>query len=110
MSKGNEGIPRTAEEAGKLTSRDAPKVEAGSADPDFRSMQRGQLHERVDRDFRSHRPTTAGAEGMRVIGEGFRQLSHLLVDVVPPGRELSTALTKLEEASFHTNAGIARHG
>lgn len=33
-----------------------------------------------------------------------------LIEIVPEGRELSLALTKLEEAMFWANAGIAREG
>jgi hypothetical protein len=37
------------------------------------------------------------------------ELSVKLTELVPPGRELSTVLTKIEEAGFWANAGIARH-
>lgn len=72
------------------------------------------LHARVENDLRNHPPTG------RVMGlptgdimdgatERFVDLAHWLIEHVPEGRELSTALTKLEECSMHTKAGMARH-
>lgn len=37
-------------------------------------------------------------------------LAILIVRHVPAGREQSSALTKVEEAIFWANAGVARHG
>lgn len=37
------------------------------------------------------------------------QLAAELCDVVPPGRELSLAITALEETMMWANAGIARN-
>lgn len=36
------------------------------------------------------------------------RLALFITHVIPPGRELATALTKLEEAMFWANAGLAR--
>lgn len=45
--------------------------------------------------------------------EAVRELCHnLAVDIhrlVPPGREQAVAITKIEEAMFWANAGIARN-
>lgn len=42
------------------------------------------------------------------IREKAKELALLIADTVPAGREQSTALTRLEEAVMHANAGIAR--
>jgi hypothetical protein len=44
-------------------------------------------------------------EGIREVGLSF---ARLIVDFVPDCRERALALTKLEEAIMHANAGIAR--
>lgn len=68
------------------------------------------LHGRVENDFRNHPPVGSGvAERMDDATEKFVDLAHWIVDNVPPGREQSTALTKLEECSMHSKAGIARN-
>lgn len=68
------------------------------------------LHARIENDFRYHTPTREKTEGFEEMRTRARHLAHSLVEIVPPGRELSTALTKLEEVIFHANAGLARHG
>lgn len=68
------------------------------------------LHERVENDLRNHPPTRPQvATVMDEATERFVDLAHWLVDNIPPGRERSTALTKLEECSMMTKAGIARN-
>ena len=42
--------------------------------------------------------------------DAFKKMALAVNALVPDGREKSLALTKLEEAMFHTNAGISRHG
>lgn len=43
------------------------------------------------------------------IREEIRYVAKTVLRVVPPGREQSLAITKLEEAMFWANAGIARN-
>lgn len=68
------------------------------------------LHARVENDFTNHPPTTdTVAAIMDEATACFITLAHWLIDHVPAGRELSMALTKLEECSMMTKAGIARN-
>lgn len=59
--------------------------------------------------FTYHPPRT---EARRVahewVRDQFEELAHLINAKVPDGREKSLAITKLEEAMFWSNAGIAR--
>jgi hypothetical protein len=69
-----------------------------------------QLRERVESDFTYHPPRPGQPELYTFVRDAAKQLAVLLIDAVPEGRELSTALTRLEECVMHANAGIARHG
>ena len=71
---------------------------------------KSRLHDRIDRDFRYHAPKPEQVETYNWIRDQAREFAQTLVDNVPEGRELSTALTRLEEAVMHANAGIARGG
>lgn len=68
------------------------------------------LRAHIDNDFMYHQPKPGQPEKYNVIRNTARLFAHLLVDSCPVSRELSTALTKLEECVMHANAGIARHG
>ena len=73
------------------------------------------LHDRIDSDFRYHPPKDGQAGQQQAelyveLRDMAGALAHRMASVVPEGRELSTALTKLEEAVMWANAGIARHG
>ena len=52
--------------------------------------------------------TEAKASQHQDIREIMADTAMYLVDAVPPSRELSLALTKLEEAAFWANAAVAR--
>lgn len=67
------------------------------------------LQKRIERDFRYHSPTESMVSDMQILREQARLLAHTINTSVPDGREKSTALTKLEEAIMHANAGIARN-
>ena len=67
-----------------------------------------QLQARIENDFTYHAPTPDQIEDMVKLRDAARLLAHLVNQAVPDGREKSTALTKLEEVIFHSNAGIAR--
>ena len=68
------------------------------------------IRSRIVRDFSYHAPLTAEVvdrhERVRSI---CRTAALQLAETVPPGRELSQAVSKLEEAMMHGNAGIARN-
>lgn len=68
------------------------------------------LRQRIESDFRYHAPREAQPAKYEALRDKARELAQLMVDLVPEGRELATALTRLEEATMHANAGIARHG
>lgn len=69
------------------------------------------LRKRIDNDFTYHEPDAAEDVAFY---EEYRKRTHelalFLEEHVSNGRELSLALTKLEEAVFWGNAARARHG
>lgn len=67
------------------------------------------LHEEIERvRFQSHSVTSDAAEEMGRIRYDLQFAASMIALRVPPGREQALALTKLEEAMFWANAGIAR--
>jgi len=73
------------------------------------SSARVRLRERVDNDFVYHAPTEGMPEIYAVIREHGRVLARALINTVPVSRELSTALTRLDEVIFWANAALARN-
>lgn len=63
----------------------------------------------LDNRFRFHPATDVTGPLHEMARERCLELAEWLVATVPPGRELSTAVTKLEEVMMWANAGIARH-
>lgn len=66
------------------------------------------LLERIEDDFTYHAPNGDTAEKYIKIRQGSKMLAKVIVELCPHGRERSTALTKLEEATMWANAAIAR--
>lgn len=66
------------------------------------------IRKRIENDFTYHRPPASVADHFVAIRDKARELAHIIVELTPPGREQSSALTRLEEAVMHANAGIAR--
>ena len=72
-------------------------------------MQRNDsLTERINNDFTYHCPPPEIAVNFVTLREKDKELAFLIADLVPSGREQSSALTNLEQATMHANAGIAR--
>lgn len=66
------------------------------------------LQARIKNDFVYHAPKPGQPETYAYIRDQAKQLALELTELCPLGRELSTALTKLEEVVFWANASIAR--
>lgn len=62
----------------------------------------------LENRFTYHAPKPGQPEIYTKLRDTARMYAYLIKDVVPAGREQSLALTKLEEAVFWANAGIAR--
>lgn len=63
----------------------------------------------LNRRFDFHPATTPErGEQHELVRAAVKTAAAALIDLVPAGRELATALTKLEEAMFWGNAGVAR--
>jgi hypothetical protein len=74
------------------------------------NQERHDLHVRIDRDVRHYPPGAKAVEAHERIRAATAALAHEYVDLCPPGRELSLALTKLlDEAMAHANAAVARN-
>lgn len=62
----------------------------------------------IDRRFLPHPLNTEQVCKITEVREKFIDLGKQLLQTVPQGRELQTALTHLESASFFAIAGISR--
>ncbi len=70
--------------------------------------QKDDLKIRLLNDHTYHRPSPADGETMSQNRKAAYDLALQLVDSCPLGRELSLALTKIEEVVFWANAALAR--
>lgn len=64
----------------------------------------------IENRFTYHKPRDGQEEHFHNLRASAKATAQLIDAYVPEGREKSLALTKLEEAVFWANAGIARHG
>lgn len=71
-------------------------------------MPRNPTRDRIGKDFIYHPPTPRKEKKFREIRDKAKELALMVEQYTPLGRELSLALTKLEEVTFWANAGIAR--
>lgn len=68
------------------------------------------LHARIDHDLTNHAPKDPSVvERFEAIRERAKALGHEIVDRCPPSREVSLALTNLEQTVMYAVAAIARH-
>jgi hypothetical protein len=67
-------------------------------------------NEDLETRFTYHAPKEGQPETYKALRNKAKELAYDILNMTPPGREQSLALTKLEETVFWANAGIARHG
>lgn len=70
---------------------------------------RAKMHERIDNDLNLHRPNAEQGLVMDAVRAGYNQLAHRIIDLIPPGRDLSMALTDLETSQRCAIAAIAKN-
>lgn len=63
----------------------------------------------INRRFTYHAPKASQPERYVALREAGKELATLILQCVPESREQALALTKIEEAIFWANAGIARN-
>lgn len=66
------------------------------------------LVERIENDFVAHSCPQHIADDMKQVRGALKSVALLLEKRCPKGRELSTALSNLEQAMFWANAAISR--
>lgn len=62
----------------------------------------------LDHRFSAHAVDADGASCLEAVRAAGRAMALAVLQTAPVGRERSLALTKIEEAVFWANAGIAR--
>ena len=65
--------------------------------------------DRLNNNFRYHAPKEDQVERYQHSRDKFRELAQYLMENCPRSRELSLAITHIEEASMWANAAIARN-
>jgi hypothetical protein len=71
-------------------------------------MQGQTIASRVDNDFVYHSCSVKDQNTMADLRQVFHSTAKCILSSVPAGREQATALSKLEEVMFWSNAGISR--
>ena len=67
------------------------------------------MNTQIESAFTYHAPKEGQPLIYQCLREKAKELAYLIDELVPASREKSLALTKLEECSFWSNAGIARN-
>lgn len=73
------------------------------------ATEKARLAKDLDNRFTYHAPKNGQASRYSGIRNEVMELALYLADMCPPSRELSLAITHLEEAVFWANASISRH-
>jgi hypothetical protein len=63
----------------------------------------------IENNFRYHPPKEGQADRYVAIRDKGKELAEFLTSECPPSRELSLAITNLEQTIFWANAAIARN-
>lgn len=63
----------------------------------------------LDNNFAYHAPKEGQPEKYEEVRQDAKRFAETLAELCPPSRELSLALTNLEQAVFWANAAIARN-
>lgn len=101
--------PRTSEDVQRQETRPASSF-VEEATSKAVAAAKDELHQRIEKDFRYHAPESPGqTETYQRIRRLARNYAHELVELVPPSRELSRALSALEDVVHRANAGVARN-
>ena len=66
------------------------------------------LHEELDTRFSYHRPSSDQIEKYASIRTKARSMAEMMNQLCPESRELSLAMTNMEQAVMWANAAIAR--
>lgn len=74
-------------------------------DPKNRTVTDPEVHDRMT----YHAPSQEGIRRHSTLSVIFENVMQEVDAIVPPGREKSLALTKLEEAKMWASAGVARN-
>lgn len=91
--------PRTAEEMHQDVLR---KIQAEKS-------QRATLLDRIEHDFSYQSSKPSDAEAYDIIRDTAKKLARVMVENCPNSRELSSAITRLEESVMHAYASISRN-
>jgi hypothetical protein len=67
------------------------------------------LQNRLDNNFKYHAPTPDQVARYQIIRDKAKEFAHTICTFCPQSRELSLALTQIEEATMFANAAIARN-
>lgn len=62
----------------------------------------------LDNNYMYHAPSENKQDKYHALRGNLKSVAKLITVLVPEGREQSIALTKIEEAMFWANAGVAR--
>lgn len=68
-----------------------------------------QDQQELDKRFTYHAPKDDQPGRYNVLRSNGRRMAESIMEMVPPSRERSVALTQLEDALMWANAGIARN-
>jgi hypothetical protein len=68
------------------------------------------MNKEIENRFTFHKATESQGEKYTTIRGSAKELALLLNELCPNSRELSVALTKLDEVVMWANAAIARNG